>query len=249
MNKTSFSNLLKVQESPEDPQMESTDTLKIPLLIHQTYYQKTSLPQKIYDNMKKFAPNFEHKIYDDDDIREFLKINFCTQVLEKFNAIKEGAHKADLFRYCIMYQLGGVYLDIKTELILDLNDLILQHANNGQIITVIDKTQSAMYQGIIIAPPKQTIFLTLIDGILNSGKNPPYNLYIKDFYRYIQYDARSVKEGNVKGKRFNYTLYSEICSKNAKECYDGLDRYGFCCNVYYQGKKIVKTRYADYPWK
>jgi hypothetical protein len=246
MNKTTFFNLLKESETPEDPQIEN---LQIPFLIHQTYNQKTLIPQKIYDNIKKFASNFEHKIYDDDDIRAFLKINFSHEVLEKFNDIKEGAHKADLFRYCVMYELGGVYLDIKTELILDLNDLISQHANNGQILTVIDKTQSAIYQGIIIAPPKQTIFLTLIDGILNSGKNPPYNLYIKDFYRYIQNDAQSVKEGFLKGNRFYYTLFSEVCSKNAKECYDGLDRYGFCCNVYYQGKKIIKTRYADYPWK
>jgi hypothetical protein len=248
MNKTNFINLLKESEVPEDPQAES-EIVKTPLFLHQTYYQKKSIPQKIYDNIQKYASNFEHKIYDDDDIRTFLDKHFHPIVLEKFNSIKEGAHKADLFRYCIMYQLGGVYLDIKTELILDLEELIMQHGNRGEVITVIDKTQSAIYQGIIIAPPKQTIFLTLIDGILNSAKNPPYNLFIKDFYRYIQNDASIVKEGQLKGKRLNYTLFTEICSKNSQDCHDGLDRYGFCCNVFYKGKKIIKTRYADYPWK
>ena len=30
-----------------------------------------------------------------------------------YEKLRHGAHKADLFRYCCLYKLGGVYLDIK----------------------------------------------------------------------------------------------------------------------------------------
>ena len=30
-----------------------------------------------------------------------------------FKDLKIGAHKADFFRYCILYIYGGIYIDIK----------------------------------------------------------------------------------------------------------------------------------------
>lgn len=226
----------------------SEDIKSIPRIIHQTFYNKSIIPQKIFDNMKMFAYGFQHIIYDDNDILEFLKQNFEFKVVDAFLHLKEGAHKADLFRYCILYIQGGVYLDIKTELIMDLNDLI----QDDQITTVIDRTQQCIYQGIIAAPPRQPIFLYLIEGILNAGSAPPYNLFIKDFYRFILWDLqlKKLKEGKFKGKQHNYSLFTETCSKkNADLCYDGFDRYGLCCNIFFNKKRIIKTRYADYPWK
>ena len=50
-------------------------------------------------------------------------------------------------------------------------------------------------------------------------------------------------------KNIDYYLFTEKCNKNANDCYDGLDKYGLCCFVWDGGEKIIKTRYADYPWK
>jgi mannosyltransferase OCH1-like enzyme len=47
------------------------------------------------------------------DNRFFYKnpLNEFPLIVEKFNSIKGGAHKADLFRYYYLYINGGVFLD------------------------------------------------------------------------------------------------------------------------------------------
>ena len=43
----------------------------IPNIIWQTYYDKSIVPQKVYDNMKQFAPNYQHYVYNDNECRQF----------------------------------------------------------------------------------------------------------------------------------------------------------------------------------
>jgi hypothetical protein len=32
------------------------------------------------------------------------------------------------------------------------------------------------------------------------------------------------------------------------ECHDGPDKYGGCFFIFDNGRKVIKSRYADYPW-
>jgi mannosyltransferase OCH1-like enzyme len=197
------------------------------------------------ENIHRFAPEYEHMLYDDKDIAEFLTKYFVPDVLHAFHTLKLGAHKADLFRYCVMYIKGGVYLDIKTELIKPIHDLF----EEGSINTVISRVSTEIYQGVIAAPPGQSIFLSLIEAITRRCHDPPYNLFIIDFMRYVTWDVGvDPKEGLNTGSRFKYHLLKETCSDNPSDCEDGLDRYNKCCNIYSSSKKEIKTRYADYPW-
>ena len=45
-----------------------------------------------------------------------------------------------------------------------------------------------------------------------------------------------------------YYLYQEHCSRNANECWDGLDRLGLCCFILDGAEKMLKVRRASYPW-
>ena len=72
-----------------------------------------------------------------------------------------------------------------------------------------------------------------------------YGLFIREFYRYIENDVGVVREGSL---RQNYMLYTESCSLLGSGCEDGRDRYGLCSNIVAKGKRIIKTRYADFPW-
>ena len=60
-------------------------------------------------------PEFKYYLYDDDMCKEFIKDNFDDEILYTFNKLKPGAYKADLWRYCILYIKGGIYLDIKDD--------------------------------------------------------------------------------------------------------------------------------------
>ena len=220
-----------------------TSTSIIPKIIHQTHPQKHKIPKKVLLNFERFAQNYERFVYDDAEIEEFLSFHFHPSVLDTFKGLKRGAHKADLFRYCVLYVRGGIYMDIKTELITPIENLF-----PDGIVTTVMTNNRAIYQGIIAAPPRQPIFLTLIEGILRSRPNPVYNLFLLEFMRYIKADGGKAIEGFTSGHKHNYKLLTEKCSKQKHDCYDGLDRYGLCCKVTYKGQEIIKTRYAEYPW-
>jgi mannosyltransferase OCH1-like enzyme len=87
----------------------------IPLQVFQTWNTKV-LPPKMKETVeynKKNNPEINFYLYDDQDCREFIKSNFDHTVIDAFDILKPGAYKADLWRYCILYQYGGAYIDIK----------------------------------------------------------------------------------------------------------------------------------------
>jgi hypothetical protein len=90
-------------------------TSVIPLDIYQTW-KTTALPPKMkacVEDLKAKNPEFRHHLYDDTMCRAFIQNNFPTDVLDAFDTLIPGAFKADLWRYCILYKRGGIYLDIK----------------------------------------------------------------------------------------------------------------------------------------
>ena len=103
-------------------------TYKIPNIIHYTF-KNNNLPKDIIDVMeynKKMCPNCEFRFYDDLACDAFIKDNFPDKV---FNAYKKlnpiyGAMKADFFRYCVLYILGGIYIDIKVKITVPIFSLI-----------------------------------------------------------------------------------------------------------------------------
>jgi hypothetical protein len=103
----------------------------IPKIIHQTYpdaHQK--LPLVLEENVQTITslnPGWEHRLYDDADIAEFISSTYGGRVLDYYNRLnqKYGAARADLFRYLLMYKQGGVYLDIKASIEKPLDSVVL----------------------------------------------------------------------------------------------------------------------------
>lgn len=100
---------IKITNIPENYSEE------IPLQVFQTWSTKV-LPPKMKETVeynKLNNPEITFYLYDDKDCRDFIKANFDSSVLYAFDSLKPGAYKADLWRYCILYQYGGAYIDIK----------------------------------------------------------------------------------------------------------------------------------------
>ena len=228
----------------------------IPKKIISTYHTKNKIPDKVFKNIKQYAPNYEYIIFDDNDIINFLNKYYNKDVVDKFNVYK-GAHKADLFRYCYLYKFGGIYIDIKTELIMNIDDIF--NKNDIDLYTVMNKNNKSIYQGVIASKPNNPLFLKLIDHMLSlkvpkNSSDPRtsfYHLFTRQFYLELlkYYNKNTILSGFTKdsNNKYNLYLFSERCSPK-EYCSDGLDRYNLCCNIYDDDKKIIKTRYSDYPW-
>ena len=85
---------------------------------------------------------------------------------------------------------------------------------------------------------------------ISSGKKYAYCIFTKEFYNNLLKDTgKDLFSGINYGKNNNYYLLQEKCSDiSSKECYDSFDRYKLCCNIYEADKKVIKTRYSDFPW-
>jgi mannosyltransferase OCH1-like enzyme len=86
----------------------------IPLKVYSHWHTK-DLPPIMKQKREKLIrdnPEFEFELYDNDDCRKFIEANFDKDVLYAFDSLIPGAYKADLWRYCIIYKYGGIYLDI-----------------------------------------------------------------------------------------------------------------------------------------
>lgn len=239
-----------LNQNIELPKLDNYDI--IPNRLFQTYHTKSQIPIYISDNIKKYATNYEYVLYDDNQAIDFLIKYFDKRIVDRFNNLKLGAHKADLLRYCYLYIYGGIYLDIKIILIENLDSIF---TNKSYFYTCISYDDHTIHNAIIASKPRNKIFLKLIWYIVNIPIyyiNYYYLSICRDLYIQIQDDLvkkSKLNEGLNLGKSQNYYLFQEkIKNKIDSEC-TKLDRYGLCANIYDKEKKIFIGRDPEFPWK
>lgn len=101
----------------------------IPHIIHQTHRSQDGLPPAIRESIAALRarnPGWEYRFYDDKAVVRFIREAYGPDILAYFNRIdpRYGAARADLFRYLLMYRVGGVYLDIKSTTRRPLDDIV-----------------------------------------------------------------------------------------------------------------------------
>lgn len=238
-----------------------TTDARIPKSIMITNKDKTNIPDHIYKQYERHAKGYNLVVYDDKDCELFLKTEYPREVLDKFRSLRTGAHKADLFRYAYLYKRGGVYLDVKTVLLKDLDSFI---NHDEPLFYVVYTDQSRLYNGILCTPPGNEYFLRLLDDMVFG---PP----IKSYIQVCESAARILKEhllfpglspGLSKGlsKGLHETasnipkvcIWKEIFCDSKKHCNGKKDRYGFCnyC-IDVNDTKLFKIRDDSYrkQWK
>jgi mannosyltransferase OCH1-like enzyme len=148
----------------------------IPLKLFQTWHTK-DLPtdmKKAVDLVQSANPEFQHFLFDDADCRSFIEEHFDKPVVEAFDTLIPGAFKSDLWRYCVLYIQGGIYLDIK-----------YIPVNGFKFITMTDKEYfvkernkiNCLYTGLMVCKPRNEILFKAIQQIVENvtqrfyGKN------------------------------------------------------------------------------
>lgn len=90
---------------------------KVPKIIHQTM-KSTRLPMHMWTSGPltwiRQNPSYEYRFYDDAACERVICRSDHPDIMKAWRACKIGAMKADLFRYAVLVQDGGVYADIDT---------------------------------------------------------------------------------------------------------------------------------------
>jgi hypothetical protein len=150
----------------------------VPMKLFQTWHNKELPPkmQEAVDAIQRSNPELEYFLFDNNDCINFIKAHFSDEVVDAYTTLLPGAYKADLWRYCVMYIHGGVYLDIKYQCvdgfkfvdIMDREHFVLERPYFWKPGTY------GIYNALIIAKPGNPL---LLDAIVNIVRNTQINFY------------------------------------------------------------------------
>jgi len=154
----------------------------IPLNIYLTWGTK-KLPIKMQENLDRMRivnPEFNIQLFDDNDCRDFIQNNFPEDILIAFDTLNPGAYKADLWRLCILYINGGIYIDIKYNCINNFKFIALTEREHLVLdrplfsYNIWKEGEIGIYNGFLVAKSKNNLFLRCINKISENVKNKYY---------------------------------------------------------------------------
>ena len=197
----------------------------IPLKIFQTWYTK-DLPLKMkerVEELKATNPKFEHCLFDNNDCREFIKQHFDSDVLNAYDNLIPGAYKADLWRYCVLYINGGIYMDIKLKCI-----------NGFKLIELTENNHYVKDRN----PP-----LTIYNALIVCQKGSP--LLWKAIYRVV-FNVQNNIYGSDPLAPTGPLMLGKIILKNKLKPH--IDLYHFSGGGYiiFKNRFIISTEYPEY---
>jgi mannosyltransferase OCH1-like enzyme len=152
--------------------MKTNYNIIIPTNIFQTWHSKILPPlmaQSIF-KIRNLNPKFNYFLFDDNDCREFIKLYFRKEVLDAYDKLIPGAYKADLWRYCVLFIKGGIYLDIKYT---PLNGFKFINLTESEHL-VYDTDCINVYNALMVCLPGNKLLIDAINTIVENVKNKFY---------------------------------------------------------------------------
>ena len=188
--------------------------MSIPKVIYQTY-KTAKLPfpvRRQIARMRKLNPQYSYEFYDDERIEKFIAAEFDEETLNLYKRINIGAAKADFFRYTLLYKKGGVYVDIDSTIVKNLDEMI--RPDDHAIITresnpyyvqwaliyeaghpflkktierMIDNLRCNRYPYDIHKMTGPTVYTEAIDECLSENKEIAYRMFGIDYNGYLKF--------------------------------------------------------------
>ena len=149
--------------------------------VSQIYFSDSAghLPEHLADcvkQVKHFFPDFTYQLYNLERAREFLTQKFDKEVVEAFDKLNPYAYKADLLRYCILYQVGGWYFDIPSRPLLSIEVPDSVETIAFRDMQLYTGTNFACQNSILFAKPQLPIYERAIKLVVENCKRNYYGI-------------------------------------------------------------------------
>ena len=144
----------------------------IPLHLYTCWHTK-ELPQRMQENynyLMESNPKITFHLYDEHDCRQFIQEHFEQDVIDAYNHLIPCSYKSDLWRFCILYIYGGIYMDIKYRCVNNFKFIALTEEEHF----VKDVHEPCIYTALIVTLPKNEIMKQCISQIVENVKNKYY---------------------------------------------------------------------------
>ena len=157
-----------------------------------THTASKTIPSIVMNKNNLHLPdNIKYKLFSLEDMISYLRNNWGNKYVNLFNCYEKIAHKTDLWRYCILYDTGGIYMDADCVLLNNINFLISDY---NMVFVTNDRGTKDIFNGFLLSPPKNPIFKEIIDFMMEIGNdfNNDYYFNCKKLYnivnRYLNID-------------------------------------------------------------
>lgn len=144
--------------------------MNIPLNVYSTWKTKL-LPPHMSENYKNLVSqnnDCNFFLYDDADCRNFIKTFFPPKILVTYDKLIPTAYKADLWRYCVLYKYGGIYLDIKFKCINGFKLSQLTHQEHYVLDNGVP--ENGIYNGLMVCKKNSPFLIDCINEIIKNVK-------------------------------------------------------------------------------
>jgi mannosyltransferase OCH1-like enzyme len=150
----------------------------IPLNIFQTWCTKNLPPRMAQATqlIRDTNPAFQYHLFDDADCRNFISQHFSGDILGAYDKLIPGAYKADLWRYCVLYQLGGIYVDIKYVPNRGFKFINLTEQEHW----TLDADNYGIYNAVMVCRPRNGILWQAIHQIVQHCRTNYYGNHVLD---------------------------------------------------------------------
>lgn len=142
----------------------------IPKTIYQTW-KTQNLPnklEKLHSSMRKKNPEYKHIIYTDEQMDDYMQANAEKEIYKIYLKLNHIVAKADIWRYTILLNNGGIYLDIDSEITGSLENLI---SPSDKAIITAEKNKNLFVQWALLFEKNHIILENTLNNIIRDIHN------------------------------------------------------------------------------
>ena len=191
----------------------------IPKIVMQTSLRRP--PESVIRRNKRILGHeFEYVHYDDEAILKFFHshpIGELPNVSKRFEQLKSGEHKADLFRYYYLYLCGGVYFDSDVLLVANLS---LYTSGKDFVSVLAGNVGSALFQGFLAASPRHPVLLKAVLDVCeisNQQLASDHHVLCKNLKRFLDEHLESNSSARASTLLFSEVTHSRSVAKSVDE--------------------------------
>jgi hypothetical protein len=226
----------------------------IPKIIYMCCKDKNDIPEKVTKNWKQLNPDYQIKLYDDDECYNYLVDKYGQDYGDFYNEIPFGPIKADLWRLCILYKTGGVYSDIDIKPYVPINDII--NEDDISFCSCLSTFKNNIFQAFIYTTKENPILKTCIDHMFSKRKLIQNTTYVgtprgafywkisgtHDMYKTLK-DMLNIDQVYANQIYYIDNQKIKILEEYTPTTHNNNTRE---CKVRYNSIDLLKSRYSDY---
>lgn len=180
MKKDKNNQMNSTSTTHEMDQKEKNNT-NIPMIIHQNW-DTYLIPQRFIPWIKSMHhnhPKWQYWFWTQDDVRCLLRKHF-PEYVQMYNSYLAPIFRSDAMRYFVLYQFGGIYLDLDFKSLKPMDDLIdkykcfLSYDRLGWYF-VSHRHVPTVMNGVMACKQKHPLFKKMIETLPSRQEKYPQN--------------------------------------------------------------------------